>query len=81
MILKICIVICVLFVYTVVFGILAKLYLEYKHFNGGICPKCGKPLIKIDVDLQGDRGYYCYQCKHAAVVSYRWIDKNFKNKI
>jgi len=58
---------------------LVEICIEYKKFNGGVCPKCGKPLVKVDVDLDGDRGYYCYKCKYAALVSFRWIDKNYKN--
>lgn len=79
MVLKICIIVCcILFVCKVIF-ILAEIYFEYKNFNNGVCPKCGKPLVKVDIDLQGDGGYYCHKCRHAALVSYRWIDKNHKN--
>lgn len=78
MVLKNCIIVCcILFVCKVIFT-LAKIRFEYKYFNGGVCPKCGEPLVKVDIDLQGDRGYYCYKCKHAALVSFRWIDKNYK---
>ena len=31
--------------------------LEKKEYNRGICPYCGKKLVQLDTDSQGNRGY------------------------
>lgn len=72
-------IVCIALIILVITGILIGMYLEYKDFNNGICPKCGKPLILFDTDSQGGRGYCCSKCMHVAWVSYHWIDKKFKD--
>lgn len=66
------------FAVSFVVGNLINLCIEYKDFNGGVCPKCGKPLVKMDVDFKGEgRGYSCPGCIHVAFVSFHWIDKKY----
>lgn len=52
-------------------------YSEYKDFNKGICPKCGKELELLTLDSQGGRCYYCKDCKHYVWVSWLFVDKNY----
>ena len=54
-------------------------YSEYKNFNKGSCPKCGKKLEYFDMDSQGGRGYCCRDCNYYTWVSYNFVDKNFKD--
>lgn len=74
-------IVCIAIIILVISGILIGMYLEYKDFNNGICPKCGKPLIWFDTDSQGGRGYCCNKCRYFVWVSYSCIDKKYKNKI
>lgn len=53
-------------------------YSEYKSFNKGLCPKCGKKLECFDIDSQGGRGYVCRDCNYYTWVSYNFVDKKFK---
>lgn len=71
----VCIIIAVL-----ISGIPIAMYCEYKSFNNGICPKCGKPLLRFDTDSHGRRGYCCRRCVYYTWISYYWVDRNFKNK-
>lgn len=73
------IIICILIVILVISGISAAMYLEYRGFNKGTCPKCGRPLRWFDTDSQGGRGYCCNKCKYYTWVSYNSVDKNYKN--
>ena len=59
-------------------GILYAIYSEYKEFNKGICPKCGKRFRLFDMDSQGGRGYCCNDCGHYVWVSYDCVDKNYR---
>ena len=43
---------------------------EKKHFNNGICPKCGKPLIHFDDDSQGGQGWCCRKCDYYVWISW-----------
>lgn len=81
MILKVCIAICAVFVFTFIVRFLYQLYHEYSRFNKGICPKCGYSLVKVDIGLQGKKSYCCPNCLRGAIVKFHWIDKNYKNKI
>lgn len=74
------IIICIVLVVLIIFGILGGMYLEYKSFNKGICPKCGKHLIHFDTDSQGGRGYCCRKCVYFTWISYDWIDRNHRLK-
>lgn len=73
------IIICILIVILVISGILTAMYFEYKDFNNGICPRCGKRLKHFDTDSQGGRGYCCNSCKYFTWVSYNSVDKNYKD--
>lgn len=73
-------IICILIVVLAISGVLIGMYFEYKDFNNGICPKCGKQLKYFDTDSQGGRGYCCNECRYFTWVSYHWIDKKYKNK-
>ncbi len=54
------------------------IYREYKKFNKGICPKCGKRFRLFDRDSQGGRGYCCDDCGDYIWVSYDCVDKNYR---
>jgi endogenous inhibitor of DNA gyrase (YacG/DUF329 family) len=58
-------------------GIIWAMNQEYKEYNNGICPKCGKPLKWFDTDSHGGRGYCCNECRYYVWVSYDWIDKEY----
>lgn len=62
-------------------GVLWGINNEYKDFNNGVCPKCGKQLKFFDNDSHGGRGYCCDNCQYFTWVSYNWIDRNHINKI
>ena len=49
--------------------------LEYRRYNGGICPKCGHALRYFDTASDGSRGYICDECGYDAWVSYD-LDKD-----
>ena len=51
---------------------------EYKKFNKGICPKCGKRFRLFDIDSHGARGYVCDDCEHYIWISYDSVDKNYR---
>lgn len=53
-------------------------YSEYKNFNKGLCPKCGKKLECVNIDSHGGRGYMCKKCYYYTWVSYNFVDKNYK---
>lgn len=54
---------------------------EAKDWNGGICPKCGKPLKHFDNDSQGGHGWCCHDCDYYTWVSYhRWVYKTKKKE-
>lgn len=61
--------------------------LEYKDWNGGVCPKCGKPLRHFDDDSQGGHGWTCDNCDYTTWVSYHrlvykfWENKYRKNEV
>lgn len=55
--------------------ILWNFYKEYKGFNKGVCPKCGKQLEHYATHTHGGRGYCCYSCRYHTWVTYHWIDK------
>lgn len=74
-ILLICIIIIIAFIYGILYGI----KVERKGFNNGVCPKCGKQLKRFDTDSQGGRGYCCNDCRYFTWVSYNCVDKNFKD--
>lgn len=74
------IIICIVIVVLVIYEILVNMYIEYKEFNNGICPKCGKHLVHFGTDSQGGRWYCCKKCVYFTCISYHWIDKKFKNK-
>ena len=44
-------------------------YCEYKGWNGGVCPVCGKPLRHFDTDSQGGEGWTCDKCDHTVWVA------------
>ena len=48
--------------------------LEKKEYNRGICPYCGKKLVQLDTDSQGNRGYVCYECSYYTWISYPFVD-------
>lgn len=73
-------IICVAIVVLAISGIIIGMYLEYKDFNNGICPKCGKQLKYFDIDSQGGVGYCCKDCHYYIWVSYNWIEKTIKKK-
>lgn len=54
--------------------------LEKQDFNNGICPRCGDELESFSADSQGGRGYICRCCNYTTWVSYKCVDKNYKNK-
>lgn len=68
------IVIVCLFFCWVVYSIIS----DYKTFNKGICPKCGKRFRLFDIDSHGSRGYVCDDCAHYIWVSYYFVDKNYR---
>lgn len=70
---------CIVIIVLVISGILYGIKVEYKDFNSGICPKCGKRLKHFDTDSQGGRGYCCYDCHYFIWISYDCVDKNFKD--
>lgn len=72
-------IVCIALIILVITGILIGMYLEYKEFNNGICPKCGKRLKHFDTDSQGGRGYCCCDCHYFTWVSYDCVDKKFKD--
>lgn len=74
------IIICIVIVILAIAGVLFGIYIEYKDFNNGVCPKCGNHLVYFDTNSQGGRAYHCSKCMYTTWVSY-WIDKIYKNKI
>lgn len=64
-----------------ILGVLWCINTEYKDFNNGVCPKCGKQLKCFDIDSHGGRGYCCDNCQYFTWVSYNFIDRNHINKI
>jgi hypothetical protein len=67
----------VLLVAFILIGITCCIILEYKDFNKGVCPKCGKKWKTYCMNSQGGRGYCCPDCDQWAWVSYPFIDNNF----
>jgi predicted RNA-binding Zn-ribbon protein involved in translation (DUF1610 family) len=59
---------------------LIGIHLEKEGYNNGRCPKCGKSLYHFDTDSQGGRGYCCPDCYYATWVTYRIVDKNYKEE-
>lgn len=55
-------------------------YFEYKGWNGGVCPKCGKPLRYFDTDSQGGEGWTCDGCDYTTWVSYHRMVYRFWNR-
>ena len=53
---------------------------EKKDFNDGYCQYCGSKLRHFDTDSQGGRGYVCDKCHYHLWISWKMIDKNFKNE-
>lgn len=51
---------------------------EKKHYNKGVCKRCGKPLRFFAKDNLGCRGYICDTCLDIAWVSFK-IDKGDAN--
>lgn len=52
---------------------------EKKHYNGGVCPQCGKKLEYFSTDpSDGSRGYECpdEKCDYTCWVSWEKIDKD-----
>jgi len=47
---------------------------EKKEWNGGRCPRCGRPWVNFDMDSQGGRGYVCRPCDEHIGISYA-VDK------
>ena len=45
-------------------------HIEKKHFNNGICPRCGNTLHYFDTDSQGGKGYTCDNCNYTTWVSW-----------
>jgi tRNA(Ile2) C34 agmatinyltransferase TiaS len=57
-------------------------YFEYKNWNGGVCPKCGRKLEYFDTDSQGGEGWTCDECDYTTWVSYHnLVYKFWKNKL
>lgn len=54
---------------------------EKRLFNKGTCRKCGGRLSWFDCDSQSGRGYACQECDNIVWVSYRIVDKNYKEDI
>lgn len=48
-------------------------HIEKRHWNNGICRKCGKPWEHFDTDSQGGRMYQCDN-GHGCDISYN-VDK------
>lgn len=74
------IIICTVIVILAIAGVLVGIYIEYKDFNNGVCPKCGNPLMPFDTNSQGGRGYCCRKCVYFTWISYDWIDRNHRYK-
>jgi len=56
-------------------------YYEYKRWNNGICPVCGKEMKQFDTDSQGGEGWTCKCCDYTTWVSYhRLVYKFWRNK-
>jgi len=77
----------VIFIMTVIVAVvlitavtLVASYFEYKGWNGGVCPKCGKPLRYFDTDSQGGEGWTCDGCDYTAWVSYHTMVYRFWNR-
>lgn len=77
-----------LFIYVVggltlitVIGTIGAICYEKRLFNKGICRKCGGRLNWFDCDSQFGRGYACQECDNIVWVSYRIVDKNYKEDI
>ena len=64
---------------TAVIAFIAS-YFEYKGWNGGVCPRCGKPLRYFDTDSQGGEGWTCDGCNYTAWVSYHRMVYRFWNR-
>lgn len=65
--------------FVAILGLIAS-YFEYKSWNGGVCPRCGKPLRYFDTDSQGGEGWTCDKCDYTAWVSYHRMVYRFWNK-
>lgn len=73
-------------VYVIVIGAFVGLVycgyrIEKRAYNGGICPKCGCPLTRVETDSQGCNKYQCVNCDHYVWVCHGTIDKDFKERI
>lgn len=55
-------------------------YFEYKDWNNGVCPKCGKPLRCFDTDSTGGEGWTCDDCDYTTWVSYHTLVYEFWKK-
>ena len=55
---------------------------EYKKFNKGVCPKCGKPL-ELRRNDGGFHVYWCsnYDCIHATTVSNLYLKWRYGRKL
>lgn len=69
----------VMIIVLLIVGTITGRYCEQKAFNNGICPHCKSKLKNFDSDSQGGRGYTCKVCNYTTWVSYRSVDKNYKN--
>lgn len=62
-------------------GTFFAVHYEKKLFNNGTCRKCGGRLRWFDYDSHSGRGYACQDCDNIVWVSYRIVDKNYKEDI
>ena len=65
----------IIFICLIIVAIIA----EKKAFNNGICKCCGKPLHHFDIDSQGGRLYTCDDFCNLVSVSYKIVDKSYKD--
>ena len=73
----------ILFTVIIVTGIVLTILgkrRERKNFNNGTCLHCGAQLTCFDHDSQGGRGYYCRNCNYVTWVSYKSVDKDFREQ-